>query len=136
MGGFKSFVIRGNLVDLAVAVVIGTAFASLVKDFSGSFITPLIALFGGKPDYTDLAFTINGTTFPYGNFITSALSFLITAAIVYFLVVLPTAKLLERLDRRDPTDQECPECLSEVPLRARRCRYCTSPLPETKAPGV
>src|SRR4051794_22653932 len=99
MGGFKKFLIRGNLVDLAVAFVVGAAFAGLVKDFATSFIPPLLALFGGKPDYTRLAFTLNGTKFPYGVFLTSALTFLITAAIVYFLVVLPTSKLLERLDR-------------------------------------
>ncbi|WP_019634914.1 large conductance mechanosensitive channel protein MscL [Actinomadura atramentaria] len=127
MGGFKKFLIRGNLVDLAVAVVVGAAFASLVKDFANSFITPLIALFGGKPDYTELTFKIAGTTFPYGNFVTSALSFFITAAIVYFLVVLPTSKILERLDRgKERTERECPECLGEIPIRARRCRHCTA----------
>ncbi|WP_103562837.1 large conductance mechanosensitive channel protein MscL [Actinomadura rubteroloni] len=127
MGGFKKFVIRGNLVDLAVAFVVGAAFASLVKEFANSFITPLIALFGGKPDYTALTFKLAGTTFPYGNFVTSALSFTITAVVVYFLVVLPMSKLLERLDRgKEKSEHECPECLSEIPIKARRCRFCTA----------
>lgn len=129
MSGFKKFLLRGNLVDLAVAFVVGAAFAGLVKDFANSFISPLIALIGGKPDYTRLAVTINGTTFPYGVFLTSAIAFVITAAIVYFLVVLPTTKLIERLDRgKEATERECPQCLSEIPVKARRCRYCTAEL--------
>ncbi|MGI8330351.1 MscL family protein [Actinomadura scrupuli] len=127
MGGFKKFLIRGNLVDLAVAFVVGAAFAGLVKDFATSFISPLLALFGGKPDYTRLAFTINGTKFPYGVFLTSALTFVITAAIVYFLVVLPTSKLLERLDRgKEAAERDCPQCLGSIPAKARRCQFCTS----------
>jgi large conductance mechanosensitive channel len=127
MSGFKKFLLRGNLVELAVAFVVGAAFAGLVKDFANSFITPLIALLGGKPDYTKLAFTIDGTTFPYGVFVTSAIAFVITAAIVYFLVVLPTTKLIERMDRgKEATERECPQCLSEIPIKARRCRYCTT----------
>jgi large conductance mechanosensitive channel len=137
MSGFKKFLLRGNLVDLAVAFVVGAAFAGLVKDFASSFISPLIALIGGKPDYTRLAVTINGTTFPYGVFLTSAIAFVITAAIVYFLVVLPTAKLIERLDRgKEAIERECPQCLSEIPIKARRCRYCTAELvPATEAPS-
>ncbi|RAY15443.1 large conductance mechanosensitive channel protein MscL [Actinomadura craniellae] len=138
MGGFRTFLIRGNLVDLAVAFVVGAAFASLVKDFATSFIAPLLALFGGKQDFTRLAFTINDTRFPYGVFLTSAVAFFITAVIVYFLVVLPTSKLLERLDRgQQETERECPQCLSEIPLEARRCRFCTSevvPVSEAPAP--
>jgi large conductance mechanosensitive channel len=127
MSGFKKFLLRGNLVELAVAFVVGAAFAGLVKDFANSFITPLIALLGGKPDYTKLAFTIDGTTFTYGVFVTSAIAFVITAAIVYFLVVLPTTKLIERMDRgKEATERECPQCLSEIPIKARRCRYCTT----------
>ncbi|MFC4055436.1 MscL family protein [Actinomadura syzygii] len=127
MSGFKKFLIRGNLVELAVAFVVGAAFAGLVKDFANSFITPLIALLGGKPDYTGLAVTVEGTKFPYGVFLTSAIAFFITAAIVYFLVVLPTAKLIERMDRgKEATERECPECLSEIPIKATRCRYCTA----------
>jgi large conductance mechanosensitive channel len=137
MGGFKKFLIRGNLVDLAVAFVVGAAFAGLVKDFTTSFISPLIALFGSKPDYTKLAFTLNDTTFPYGVFLTSAVTFVITAAIVYFLVVLPTSKLLERLSRgQDATERDCPQCLGSIPIKARRCRFCTSEVvPMTGAPA-
>ncbi|NKZ06552.1 large conductance mechanosensitive channel protein MscL [Actinomadura latina] len=137
MSGFKKFLFRGNLVDLAVAFVVGAAFASLVKDFANSFITPLIALLGGKPDYTRLAVTIDGTTFPYGIFVTSAVAFAITAVIVYFLVVLPTAKLIERMDRgKEAGERECPQCLSEIPVKARRCRYCTAQLvPATEIPS-
>lgn len=136
MGGFKKFLIRGNLVDLAVAFVVGAAFASLVKDFVTSFIGPLLALFGGKPDFTRLAFTINDTRFPYGVFLTSALSFLITATIVYFAVVIPVSKLLERLSRGDKANErECPQCLSDIPIAARRCAFCTSEIvPATEAP--
>lgn len=136
MSGFKKFLIRGNLVELAVAFVVGAAFAGLVKDFASSFITPLIALIGGEPDYTGLAVTINGTKFPYGVFVTSAIAFVITAAIVYFLVVLPTTKLIERMDRgKEATERECPQCLSEIPVKARRCRYCTAEIvPATEVP--
>ncbi|WP_242900737.1 MscL family protein [Actinomadura terrae] len=127
MSGFKKFLFRGNLIDLAVAFVVGAAFAGLVKDFANSFITPLIALIGGKPDYTRLAVTIDGTKFPYGIFVTSAIAFVITAVIVYFLVVLPTAKLIERMDRgKEATERECPQCLSDIPVKAVRCKYCTS----------
>ncbi|SNR48758.1 MscL family protein [Actinomadura mexicana] len=127
MSGFKKFLFRGNLVELAVAFVVGAAFAGLVKDFASSFITPLIALIGGKPDYTRLAVTIDGTTFPYGIFVTSAIAFCVTAVIVYFLVVLPTTKLIERMDRgKEAAERECPQCLSDIPVKARRCRYCTA----------
>ncbi|MCP9953435.1 MULTISPECIES: large conductance mechanosensitive channel protein MscL [Actinomadura] len=137
MSGFKKFLIRGNLVELAVAFVVGAAFASLVKDFASSFITPLIALIGGKPDYTKLSVTVNGTAFPYGIFVTSAIAFFITAVIVYFLVVLPTTKLIERMDRgKEATERECPECLSEIPIKARRCRHCTAEVvPATEVPS-
>lgn len=136
MSGFKKFLLRGNLVELAVAFVVGAAFAGLVKDFATSFITPLIALIGGEPDYTDLAVTINGTEFPYGIFLTSAIAFLVTAAVVYFFVVLPTTKLIERMDRnKEATERECPQCLSDIPVRARRCRHCTAEVtPATETP--
>ena len=132
MSGFKKFLLRGNLVELAVAFVVGAAFADLVKDFANSFITPLIALLGGKPDYTRLSVTIDGTKFPYGVFMTSAIAFIMTAAIVYFLVVLPTSQLIERMDRgKEATERECPECLSEIPIKAQRCRYCTAEIVPT-----
>ncbi|TYB46373.1 MscL family protein [Actinomadura chibensis] len=136
MSGFKKFLIRGNLVELAVAFVVGAAFAGLVKDFANSFITPLIALIGGKPDYTGLAVTIEGTKFPYGVFLTSAIAFFITAAIVYFLVVLPTTKLIERMDRgKEATERDCPECLSEIPIKATRCRHCTAEVSPVTEPA-
>lgn len=136
MGGFKKFLLRGNLVDLAVAFVVGAAFAGLVKDFANSFITPLIALIGGKPDYTRLAVTIDGTTFPYGIFLTSAIAFVITAAIVYFFVVLPMSKLIERMDRKqEVTERDCPECLGTIPVKARRCQFCTAEVTPVQAPA-
>ncbi|MQY04118.1 large conductance mechanosensitive channel protein MscL [Actinomadura macrotermitis] len=129
MSGFKKFLLRGNLIELAVAVVIGAAFTGLVNALVKSFIEPLIALIGGQPDFSGLAVTIGGTKFPYGVFITAAISFLIIAAVVYFLVVLPTTKLLERLTRAEEAgERECPECRSEVPVKATRCRFCTSSL--------
>jgi len=136
MGGFKTFLIRGNLVDLAVAFVVGAAFAALVKDFATSFIAPLIALLGGKHDYTSLAFTVDGTKFPYGVFLTSAITFFITALIVYFLLVAPTARLIKRLDRgKEAAERECPQCLADIPVKARRCQFCTSEVvPATNAP--
>ncbi|MFG2006306.1 MscL family protein [Spirillospora sp. NPDC048911] len=138
MGGFKKFLIRGNLIELAVAFVVGAAFASLVKDFATSFIAPLISLLGGEPDYTRLAVTIDGTKFPYGVFLTSAIAFFMTALIIYFIVVLPTTKLIERLDRhKEVTERECPQCLSDIPVKARRCRYCTvEVVPATEAPAT
>ncbi|OLT23369.1 mechanosensitive ion channel protein MscL [Actinomadura sp. CNU-125] len=136
MGGFKKFLLRGNLVDLAVAFVVGAAFAGLVKDFANSFITPLIALIGGEPDYTRLAVTINGTKFPYGIFLTSAIAFMITAAIVYFFVVLPMSKIIERMDRnKEVTERECPECLGTIPVKARRCQFCTAEVAPVQAPA-
>lgn len=137
LGGFRKFLLRGNLVELAVAFVVGAAFAGLVKDFSTSFIAPLLAVFGGKPNFTRLTFEVNGTEFPYGVFVTSAVTFFITALIVYFLVVLPTQKVIERLDRgQEDVERECPQCLSEIPVEARRCRFCTQQVvPISEAPS-
>jgi large conductance mechanosensitive channel len=137
MRGFRTFLMRGNLVDLAVAFVVGAAFASLVKDFVTSFIGPLLAVFGGKPDFTRLAFTVNHTKFPYGVFLTSAVAFLITSAIVYFVVVLPVSRFLAFLDRnQERIERDCPECLSAIPMAARRCKFCTAQIiPATELPG-
>jgi large conductance mechanosensitive channel len=137
MRGFRTFLMRGNLIDLAVAFVVGAAFASLVKDFVTSFIGPLLAVFGGKPDFTKLAFTVNHTRFPYGVFVTSAVAFLITSAIVYFVVVLPVSRFLAYLDRNKEQDErDCPECLSVIPIGARRCKFCTAQIvPATETPG-
>ncbi|GAA2434978.1 large conductance mechanosensitive channel protein MscL [Actinomadura vinacea] len=135
MNGFKKFLFRGNLVELAVAVVVGAAFSGLVTAFVNSFIGPLIALVGGKPDFSDLAFTVNGTKFPYGGFLTALISFLIMAVVIYFLVVLPVAKLLERLIKaEEATERPCPHCLSDIPIKATRCKFCTSDLATAPTP--
>ncbi len=126
---FKEFISRGNLIDLAVAVVIGTAFAALVKAFVDNLITPIIAAIFGQPSFADLAFTINGGEFTYGLFINALITFLSVAAAIFFFVVKPMNVWTERAKRgEDPDVKECPECLSEVPFAARRCAYCTSPL--------
>jgi large conductance mechanosensitive channel len=128
---FRAFILRGNLVDLAIAVVIGTAFTALVSSFVSDLITPLIAAIGGEPDFGDLAFTINDSRFAYGSFINALITFLIIAAVVFFFVVKPVNALMERFktepDVERPT-RECPECLSQVPEAARRCAYCTAQL--------
>jgi large conductance mechanosensitive channel len=126
--GFRDFILRGNLVDLAVAVVVGAAFGSVVTAFVKDLITPLIAAIGGQPDFSDLSFTVNNSRFLYGEFINALLAFLIAAAVVYFFVVRPFATLLERLLPKKevgPT-RTCPECLSDIPAAANRCAFCTS----------
>ena len=127
MKGFREFLTRGNLVELAVAVVIGTAFTAVVAAVVADVITPLIAAIGGKPDFASLTFTINHSTFRYGAFFNALISFLIIAAVVYFLVVKPMAALLARSTRvKEATERDCPECLSSIPIAARRCKYCTA----------
>ena len=130
MKGFREFILRGNLVDLAVAVVIGAAFGAVVSALVKDLVTPLIAAIGGKPDFANLTFTVNHSRFAYGDFINALLSFLIVAAVLYFLVVRPVAALLERLAPKPPLAplRACPECLSDIPQAARRCRYCTATL--------
>jgi large conductance mechanosensitive channel len=124
---FREFILRGNLVDLAVAVVIGTAFAAVVKELTESFITPLIAAIGGQPDFGELAFTINTSTFTYGQFFNALINFLIVAGVVFFFVVKPTNHLVDRFKKPVPEDErECPECLSSIPKAARRCAHCTA----------
>jgi large conductance mechanosensitive channel len=125
--GFREFLTRGNLIELAVAVVIGTAFTAIVTAIVADLITPLIAAIGGKPDFSSLTFTINHSTFRYGAFLNALISFLIIAAVVYFLVVKPMAALLARMTRaKAATERGCPECLSSIPIAARRCKYCTA----------
>jgi large conductance mechanosensitive channel len=125
--GFREFLTRGNLVDLAVAVVIGTAFTAVVAALVADVITPLIAAIAGKPDFSSLMFTINHSTFRYGAFFNALISFLIIAAVVYFLIVKPMAALLARSTRvKEATERDCPECLSSIPIAARRCKYCTA----------
>ncbi len=126
---FRDFILRGNVVELAVAVVVGAAFGALVTQFVGSFITPLIAAVGGKPDFGDLAFTVNGARFRYGLFINALIAFLIIAAVVFFVIVRPMNALTARLLPAKPVDRptrECPECLSDVPAAARRCSFCSA----------
>ena len=126
--GFREFILRGNVVDLAVAVVIGAAFGAVVTALTADFITPIIAAIGGQPDFGGLSFTINGSKFAYGHFINAVLSFLIVAAAIYFLVVTPINKLQERRVKtpEDVTTRECPECLSTIPKAAKRCSFCAS----------
>jgi large conductance mechanosensitive channel len=129
VNGFKKFLLRGNVVDLAVAVVIGSAFGAIVLAFTKAFITPLIALIGGaKGAFSDKKFTVNGTDFPYGQFVDAVISFLIIAAVVYFFVLVPVQRLMDRFKTEpEPSDpvKECPECLSKIPAGATRCAFCT-----------
>ena len=125
--GFRNFISRGNLIDLAVAVVIGTAFTAVVTALVTDLITPLITAIAGKPDYSKLIFTVHGSKFLYGSFINAALSFLIIAAVVYFLIVAPMARITSRFQRKvEVTTRDCPECLSTIPIAASRCMYCTA----------
>jgi len=128
--GFRTFVLRGNVLDLAVAVVIGGAFGTVVTALVKDLITPLLAAIVGKPDFSALAFTVHGSRFPIGDFINALFAFVLMAAAVYFLVVVPVNALTARIRRgetpADPTTKRCPECLSEVPVAARRCAFCTS----------
>ena len=128
---FKKFILRGNVVDLAVAVVVGLAFAAVVTALVNDLITPLIAAIFGKPNFSNLSFTINHSRFGYGSFINALLSFLIIATVVFFAVVVPLTALMRRLnvlpkDEPEPETHPCPECLSDIPVAARRCAFCTS----------
>jgi large conductance mechanosensitive channel len=126
---FRQFILRGNLVDLATAVVIGAAFTAVVNALVKDLITPLVAAIGGKHDFSTLAFTIHHSRFAYGDFINALITFLIIAAVVFFLVIKPVNALLARLRPEPKVDQEtreCPECLSDIPVGAKRCAFCTS----------
>jgi large conductance mechanosensitive channel len=126
---FRAFILRGNLVDLAVAVVIGAAFTSVVAALVRDIITPVIAAIFGKPNFDALTFTINGSVFAYGNFLNAVLTFLIVAAVVFFLVVRPVNYLMAQM-RTEPDVETltrgCPECLSQIPVAATRCAFCTT----------
>jgi large conductance mechanosensitive channel len=127
--GFREFVVRGNVIDLAVAVVIGAAFGAVIAAFVKDLITPLIAAFIGKPDFSALGVTINGSRLLVGDFLNAVISFVMVAAAIYVFVVTPVNALNARRKRgEDPTTKKCPECLSEVPVGARKCAFCTSPL--------
>lgn len=127
--GFKSFILRGNAVDLAVGVVIGAAFNSVVQAIVKDLLTPIIAAIAKKPDFSSLSFTINGSNFLYGDFINNLISFLLVAAAVYFFVVLPINKLISlRKKEESPTTKKCSQCLSDIPAKATRCAHCTQPV--------
>ena len=130
--GFREFVLRGNVIDLAVAVVIGVAFGAVITAFVADILTPLVAAIFGKPDFSGLTFTINHSQFLYGSFINAVISFFFIALAIYFAVVMPLNKLAERrANGADPTTKTCPECLSEIPHGAHRCAFCTSEQPAT-----
>lgn len=136
MSGFRKFILRGNLVDLAVAVVIGTQFSDLVKQFVKSFVDPLLALFGGSPNFDSLVLRVNGSKFLYGAFLTEAIAFLISAAVVYFVIVLPVARLLRLFEKdAEATERDCPECTRSIPIKARRCPECTAQITPTAGPS-
>jgi large conductance mechanosensitive channel len=131
LDGFKKFILRGNVVDMAVGVVIGAAFGGVVTALTKDILTPFIAAVVGTPDFSYIGFKIRGTPFPVGDFINAGVSFLLVAAAIYFFVVTPVNALVARMNRGerppDPTTKKCSECLSEIPIDARRCAHCTQP---------
>jgi large conductance mechanosensitive channel len=128
--GFREFVLRGNVVDMAVGVVIGAAFGTIVTAFVKDLLTPLIAALVGKPDFSAYVFEINGSKFLYGDFFNAVIAFLLIAAAVYYFVVLPVNALMARMKKQEapaaPDKKQCPECLSDIPVGARKCAFCTS----------
>jgi large conductance mechanosensitive channel len=125
---FKKFIMRGNLVELAIAFIMGAVFANLVKAFIADLITPIIALIIGKPNFEDLSFTINSSHFLYGDFINYAVTFLMTAAVVFLFIFKPYDRLVTQRVKEDPTVKECPECTLNIPIKATRCPECTAEL--------
>jgi large conductance mechanosensitive channel len=132
LSGFKQFILRGNVVDMAVGVVIGAAFGGVVTALTTDLLTPFIAAIVGKPDFSAVHFMVRGTLFPLGHFINAAVSFVLIAGAVYFFVVVPVNALITRMRKApapaDPTTKKCPECLSEIPIEARRCSHCAQPV--------
>jgi large conductance mechanosensitive channel len=129
MNGFKEFLLRGNVIDMAVGIVVGAAFGTVVSAFVKDLLTPFIAAVVRKPDFSNIAFTLNSSKFMVGDFINQLISFVIVAAAVYFAVVMPVNKLISRLKPPPaPTTKTCPECISEIPIGAKRCAHCTSRL--------
>ena len=131
LSDFKKFILRGNVVDLAVAVVLGVAFTAMITAFVADLVTPLIAAIFGQPNFNDLYFTFHNSRFTYGAFLNAVLSFLIVATVVFFAVVVPLTSLMRRLnlvptEEPAPETRPCPECLSHIPVGARRCAFCTS----------
>ena len=131
MKGFRAFLLRGNVVDLAVGIVIGAAFTTVVNKLVTDFVSPFIALFGGESDFSRFHFAVYGKKFLYGDFINGLIAFLISATVLYFLVVRPYGYLMDHFQHGPPPDRkkQCPECLSQIPEGARKCAYCTSPQP-------
>lgn len=125
--GFRDFVLRGNVVDLAVGVVIGAAFGTVVTAFVKDLLTPLIAAIAGKPDFSAYSWQVNGAKFLYGDFLNAVISFLLIAAAVYYFVVLPVNSLMKRFEKQAlPDKKKCPDCLSDIPIEAHKCAFCTS----------
>lgn len=136
---FKQFILRGNVVDLAIGIVIGVAFGAVVSGFVKDLITPLIAAIGGKPDFSSLAFTINHSKFLWGDFLNQVISFVIIAAVIFYFVVKPINALMNRRKSElpvDPTTRECPYCLSSIPIKASRCAFCTAEVPVVETAAV
>ena len=137
LSGFKQFILRGNVVDMAVGVVVGAAFATVVGALTKDLLTPLIAAIVGQPDFSAIVFTVHGSKFMLGDFVNASVSFLLVAAAVYFFVVTPVNMLVARMHRSDapasPTSKKCPECLSEIPIDARRCSHCGQPVGAVQA---
>lgn len=135
--GFKKFILRGNVVDMAVGVVIGAAFGGVVTALTKDLLTPLIAALVGKPDFSAINFKVGETAFPVGDFINAVVSFLLIAAAIYFFVVVPVNALLARMKKDEPaaapTTKKCPECLSDIPIEAKRCAHCAQPVPVGRA---
>jgi large conductance mechanosensitive channel len=129
MKDFKAFLLRGNVVDLAVGIVIGLAFGAVITAFTTAFLTPLIGIITGKANLDAMVFHIGTTAFPYGIFLNALIAFVLIALVVFFLVVKPVNAIRERQKRgdpEDPTERPCPECLSPIPVEAKRCAFCTT----------
>jgi large conductance mechanosensitive channel len=127
LDGFKKFILRGNVVDMAVGVVVGAAFGGVVTALTKDLLTPLVSAVVGKPDFSSIGFKIRDTPFPVGDFINSIVTFLLIAGAIYFFVITPVNALLARMHKEPPaapTTRKCPECLSEIPIEARRCAHC------------
>jgi large conductance mechanosensitive channel len=138
MSGFRKFILRGNVIDLAVGVVIGAAFGGVVQALVKGLITPFIGVFGGIPDFSAWYFTVNNSRFAVGEFINALLSFLIVAAVIYFFVVLPVNKLMDRFKPEESIElrkRECPRCLSKIPFLAERCAFCAADIGPAEVPA-
>jgi large conductance mechanosensitive channel len=136
LDGFKKFILRGNVVDMAVGVVVGAAFGGVVTALTKDLLTPLVSAVVGKPDFSSIGFKIRDTPFPVGDFINSIVTFLLIAGAIYFFVITPVNALLARMHKEPPaapTTRKCPECLSEIPIEARRCAHCAQPVSAGRA---